>query len=297
MSNGAISWRDYCQDDTDGVPALNGNAGTSSLAFDAAYPGANALTADPSQVARINYTRNGTANTDITVSCVFSASDTGTLRVLAALNVRLPSRVTAVVQVRASALNTSGATLETGTTYLAADMVPVPGTTDRYNFFWILSTEQMGARADFLFRFNASTSGYFEIGRLWAGPAVVWPNGAGMDWSLSGMDGSRVQRSDGGGYASYSYPVRTVMKLSKQAMSYLDSFGAESLDTTAPVPLSIRNLMFEAGTSEPVIAISTDADKHKAQVQSVYGLVTQMAELNNLGAGLYGTGMVVQQIR
>lgn len=289
MADGAISWLDveYCQLST---PTLNGNSGTSALSFDAAYPAANAVLDDPSLVAQVDYTRNGTPNLDITVSCVFSASNNKTIRVLAAINVRLPSDV---VQVTAVAKNLAGSVLETATTFTAAQLILQPRKTDRYDLFWILSADQVGARADFNFRFPASTSGYFEIGRLWAGAGLVWPQGVGVDWSMSGVDASRIARGDGGGFSSYRYPVRKTLSISKRGLSYIDALG----DPDDALSLSFRQCLLEAGSGTPMIVISTNADQHKAQVQSVYGAADSVASLDHAGAQRYGTGMVVQQIR
>lgn len=290
MSNGALSWVDHCQNDLDGVPALAGNGGTSDLAFDPAYPGANVLTADVSQVAQIDYTRNTTANTDITVTCTFSASNDKTIRVLAALNVRLPSDV---VQVTAQAKNAAGTVLETGTTFTAAQLVLIPGQTDRYNLFWILSADRLGASAAFNFRFPISTTGYFEIGRLWAGPGIVWSKGVGIDWSMKVIDASRVSRADGGGFSSYALPTRKQFSITKRGLAYIDAMG----DPNAPAALNVRQAVFEAGTSEPIILISTDADQHTAQVQSCYGSILPGVSLDHAGAQRYGTGMQVEEIR
>lgn len=292
MSSGAISWIDveYCRLDLDGVPALDGNSGTSSLAFDAAYPGANAITDSPSQVARINYTRNGSANLDITVKFTFSASNDKTIRVLKLSNVRLPSDV---VQVTAVAKNVAGGVLETATTYTAAQLVLQPGKTDRYDLFWILTADRSGAVVDFNFRFPASTSGYFEIGRAWAGAGLVYDKGMGVDWSLSGEDASRVARGDGGGYAAYRYPVRKTLTLNKRGLTYLQAMG----DPNSPTALSFREFLLEAGSSAPVVIVSNDTNQYQAQVMSVYGTVKQVGSLDHVGAQRFGTGIVVEQIR
>lgn len=290
MSKGALSWIDYCQDDTDGVPALTGNGGTSALSFDASYPGANALTDQPSEVAQVDYTRNTTADTDITVTCTFSASNDKTMRVLALLNVRLPSDV---VQVTAQAKNAAGTVLETGTTYTAAQLVLIPGQTDRYNLFWILTADRVGASAAFNFRFPISTSGYFEIGRAWAGPAIVWNNGVGSDWSLRPVDASRVSRGDAGGFSAYPLPTRKQFSITKRALSYIDALG----DPNAPSSLNLRQCLFEAGTSEPVVLVSSNANQHKAQVLSCYGTILSGASIDHVGAQRFGTGMQIEEIR
>lgn len=290
MSKGALAWTDYCQDDTDGVPALTGNGGTSALSFDAAYPGANALTADPSEVAQIDYTRNTTADTDISVTCTFSASNDKTMRVLAALNVRLPSDV---VQVTAQAKNAAGTVLETGSTFTAAQLCLIPGQTDRYNLFWILSADRTGASATFNFRFPISTSGYFEIGRLWAGPAVVWENGVGSEWSMRVVDSSRVSRGDSGGFSAYPLQTRRQFAITKRGLSYIDALG----DPSATSSLNLRQCLLEAGTSSPVILISSNANQHKAQVLSCYGAILPGASIDHAGAQRFGTGMQIEEIR
>lgn len=288
--SGALSWTNHNRAELDGIPALSGNLGTSALAFDAAYPGTNMLTPDPSQVSRINFTRNATNNTDITVNCTFSASNDKPIRVIGLINCRFPSNTTFVQCV---ARNTGGGALESTSAITFAQMVLQPRTTDRYDLFWILAAERLGCRVDYNVRIPASNSGYFEIGHPWAGPALVWPNGVGADWQMTGADSSIVSDGPGGGYSAYAYPVRKVLHLTKRGLQYVDALG----DPAVPAALSLRQAIFEAGTSEPVIAISDDETPHSAQVQSTYGRFREVPNLAHLSAGRYGTGLVVQQIR
>ncbi|MDQ3288655.1 MAG: hypothetical protein M3Q42_10435 [Pseudomonadota bacterium] len=288
MSNGALSWTNRVLLDTNGVSVGAAQGAFTANAIDAAYPATNATDPDPSLVTQVDYQTAAGAPYESYVEANWTSNLD--VRVVAALNVRLAS---AVVGVRFAVLNAAGSTLETTTQIAYANLVAIPGSTDRFDIFAILSATRSVNRVRFQVQVPASSTDNFEVGYLWAGPGIIWPSGWGVDWSLSGVDASRVVRADGGGYSAYRYPTRKTLSLSKRGMSYVDAMG--TLGNSGA--LSFRQCMLEAGVSSPVIAISSDDDAHTAQTMSAYALISNMPSIDNLGAGKFGTGLVVEQIR
>jgi hypothetical protein len=288
MSFGALSWTNRVLGDTDGVSVAAAQGSFTTNAIDAGYPATNATNPDPSKVTQVDYQTGVLATYESYVQANWTTN--ATVRVVAALNVRLASHV---VGVRFAVLNEAGTTLETTTQIPYANLVPIPGQTDRYDVFAILTATRSVNRLRFQVQTLYGNTDYYEVGYLWAGPAIVWPRGFGADWMLSGVDASRVVRGDGGGYAAYRYPVRKTLGLSKRGLSYVDAMGTLG-DSSA---LSLRQCILEAGLSSPVVAITSDTNAHKAQALSAYGLMTQMPSIDNQGANRFSAGLSVEQIR
>lgn len=295
--SGAIGWVDHCKDDINGAPTLD-DTGTplSSLAFDPAYPARNCLTPDVSRVTRIDYD-TGFLLSEFFINCELSVSNDVPVRIIAALNVRLPADLLDVI---ARVKNTAGSVIESGATYFKSptpNLTPIPGTLDRYDLFWILSEEHLCSDVDIKFRVSTNTDvDYIEIGRMWAGPAVVFPCGVGYEWGLSGVDPSRIYRSEGGGYAAYQYPTRKVLSVTNNGLTYEQALGGVD-QTTGNQIASLREIFLGAGTSSPVVLISSDQTQHEAQAGSVYGLITSFPSLDHAGKRYYGTNLRIEQLR
>lgn len=288
MSYGALSWTNRVTGDTNGVSVGAAQGSFTTNAIDSSYPAVNATDPDPSVVTQVDYQTSSSAPYESYVEANWTSN--GDIRVVAALNVRLASDV---VGVRFAVLNAAGTTLETTTQITYANLVPIPGSTDRFNVYAILSATRSANRLRFQVQVPASDTDNYEVGYLWAGPAVVWERGWGAEWALSGVDGSRVVRGNGGGYAAYRYPRRKLLTLSKRGMSYVDAMGTLGNSSA----LNLRQCVLEAGISSPVLAITSDANVHKAQVLSAYGLLTQMPSIDNQGASRFSSGLVVEEIR
>lgn len=286
--SGALSWTNRVSSDADGAVAIGAAQGSfTSNTIDASYPGANAIDGtDPSRVTRANYQTGGSAPYESYLEANWTSNLD--VRVVAALNVRLASDV---VGVRFVVVNAAGTTLETTTQIPYASLVPIPGTTDRFNVYAILSATRSVNRVRFQVQVPASDTDYYELGALWAGPAIVWPNGAGVEWGLSVIDRSTVERGNSGSYAAYRYNRLRALSISKRGMDYSEAMGA------AGSTLSIREAMLSAGNSSPVVVISSDSDTHKAQTMSAYGLVEQWSDLGHVGMYRFGIGARVVEIR
>lgn len=292
--SGAISWTNRVSSDADGaavVGAAQGSFTTNSI--DAAYPGTNVIDGtDPSRVTRVDFATAGSAPYESYLEANWSSDQD--VRVVAALNCYLPGASVnggSTIGVRFSVLNAANSTLETTAQILSAALVPIPGTDERYNVYAILSATRSVNRLRFQVQLEANESGYYEVGALWAGPAIVWPNGVGVDWAMEVEDRSTVERGNSGSFATYRYNRLRVLSISKRGMNYAEALGA------AGSSLSIRDAMLQAGNSSPVVVISSDADSHKAQVMSVYGLVESWSGLGHQGAYRFGVGARVKEIR
>lgn len=284
--SGALSWTNLFTIYGD-VPELQTSATSASV--DSAYPVANMLDEDPSRVTRINYTNSTGSNATVLLRTQVSAANDAGIRVMALLNVRLASHV---VSCGVQVVNLAQSVALFSASFSAASFVPIPGTQDRYNFYFIVPAGVGdGAYVDFIFTIPTGTVDYGEIGFMWAGPAIVWPNGAGVEWSMDVEDRSTVERGNSGSYAAYRYNRLRVLSVTKRGMDYAEALGS------AGSTLSIRDAMLSAGISAPVVVISTDSDTHKAQTMSVYGLVDAWSALGHQGAYRFGIGARVKEIR
>lgn len=296
--SGAIGWIDHCKDDINGAPTLDDIGGSmSSLVFDPAYPARNSMTPDVSRVTRIDYD-TGFFLSEFSLNFeLASAANDIPVRILAALNLRLPADI---IDVIARVKLANGTVLESGTAYAktpAPNLTPIPGTEDRYDLFWILSEEWLCSDVELVFQVSTNTDvDYIEIGRMWAGPAIVFPCGVGYEWGLSGVDPSRIYRSEGGGYAAFGYPTRKVISISNKGLTYAQAMGGVDQSNGEQIA-SLRDLFLGAGTSSPVVLISSDETQHEAQAGSVYGLIQTFPSLDHSGGRYYSTALRIEQLR
>jgi hypothetical protein len=166
----AIAWGNHLSDPVQAVSAsVSSSSQMSSVAFDSSYPAANALDADPSKSARINYVRNSTAGGYVLALWTFAttAAAQESARVVAAINCRIPPDAT---QVTVKAYDYTGASVFEQT-YLAAQLVPLPGTTDRYTLPAVHTAAANIGAVGLVVYVPVSTAGYVEIPTLWGSPA------------------------------------------------------------------------------------------------------------------------------
>jgi hypothetical protein len=259
---------------------------TVAPAADPSYPLSNAADTDPSKVARVTFTSAAGSNS-LAVRATVAAD--ATVRVVAALNVRLPAGCTAAFQ----AFNLAGVSQETTTTIVAANLVPIPGTTDRYDIFGLFAANRSVNRPQLNIGVPASTAGYVEVGHLWAGPSLVFSEGTDKGWSLGGVDPSEVTRTRGGMLLSTRMPTRKKLSISFAGREYNPMMGTPGTASA----LSMRQFMLEAGVSSPVLAVHRSTDVHAIQVNSLYGSVTRMPQIDDAGGNKFGSKLEIEQIR
>lgn len=290
--SGALSWVNKVLDDADGAVSVGAAQGSfTANAIDSAYPGRNAISPDPSLVTQVDYQTSSSAPYESYVEANWTSN--APVRVVAALNVRLPSTV---VGVRFVVVNEAGTTLETTSQILAANLVPIPGTTDRYHVYAILSAERSVNRVRFQVQVAASETGYYEVGHLWAGQALVLGGTAGSwdaGWRMGFVDPSTIERGNSGGYAAYSYPVRRRLAIANSLLTYAQAIGTAGSPNTP----SLRQFALEAGSGTPVLAVVRDDDAHALQALSLYGTAVRLPDLTHQRGNRFGTGIEIEEIR
>ncbi len=287
----AIGWINHLRNGYSAAPTLVHNMTTASV--DAAYPLANVLTADPSRATRINYTNSSGGVRAIILRTAVSASNDKTFRLLAALDVRLPAG-----QWSSCYFGVFTADLLTGANYgtrVPADVVPIPGTVDRYNLYALTSADVTGrAVVEFVVTSATGTSGYVSVGHLWAGPALVF-DAFDSGWKMGSIDPTRTKRGPSGTPAiGPRQPARNRLSIRRSLIDYLQAIG----NSADPTGLTARRMIREAGSSAPVVAVMRDTNAHNLQTLSLYGLIQDpLPDLENAPGDYYGMGLTIDEWR
>lgn len=286
---GVIGYGDnYCALDLDGVPSLSIGGGTAT--FDPLKPGANLLDPNPSKVTRVNIVATGAGSLDI-YPVWDSAANSKTVRVIAALNVRLPSSIT---DVAARTLTFGLATQNNAErAYTAAERVPIPGTTDRYDLFFYLTADSSAAAAALNVAWAGAFTDYIEIGCLVAMKALVFPSGVGREWNVQPIDESPVERSAGGAVSAFTLPTRQSVTFPLNNETYAQALGTAN----SPAVPSLRQVLRENGTSKPVIVLPRTSDEHALQVLGTYGHFTSIPSIDHAGGNYFDAGSATVEQR
>lgn len=279
------------------APAAIGTA-----SFDPAFPAVNVLDPDPSKVMRMIYARDAAAGGYAYFTGDFAAStgDHVSARVLAFLNVRLPTDAT-TVSLRLYTHDFGSLQFILG--ILPANLVPIPGTTDRFNII-VDCGSLIASIGSFMFLIEVpiNTSGYLEVGHVWIGDALVFADGVGPNWKLSIVDPSPVERARGGALVAQQMERRRKLSCEFDSKTYDIAMGTPGTAAT----LSYRQFMHEAGNSKPVIvatrtplvaASPTTAELHYMQTQAMYASFTGQHEIGHLGANLFRSTGTFEEIR
>lgn len=287
--SGALSWVNKVLDDADGAVSVGSASGTFvSNQIDSAFPGANAILPFPSLKTRVNFETGASAG-DYQSYLESNWGTNSNIRVLAALNLYTGEETYGV---QFQVLNAAGSVLETTPNVYPSIASPIEGTTDRYNLFCVLSATRSVNRVRLIFNYKEGYSGYYEVGTLWAGDALVF-GAFDKDWSEEIVDNSVVERSESGGYAAYRHNVLRKLTVSKDLLNYQNAIGTNG----NPAILSVRQAMLYAGKSSPVVVVTSDEDVHRAQSMSIYGLVENWNALQHAGGDRYGVGAKILEIR
>lgn len=261
-----------------------------SSSFDPGYPPSNVADPDPSKVSRFNFTRDATPNQYALPFWAFSATagGQGTVRVYGALNVRLPASATNV----GLSLFTYAAIGVDSLTYSAAVRVPIPDTTDRFNLFAIASANVTAGAIGVDVFCPAGTVDYIEVGTLWASRALV-VGAVEEKWVSAPIDGSKVERSDGGAHLADINVVRDVFRCSLPKLTVNEALG----NPAAPTDPCVRTLQFEAGRHDPVVLLPRTSSHFYLQTLAKYGALKAVPQLRHAGGDYYDADVEVEQIR
>lgn len=263
--------------------SLLGTAG--GIGTDPAYPLANMLDPDPTRVGRWTYTLAGTSYPEADFGAAMPPT-----RVVGAMNVRLD--LAHVTSVALQLVSTGGSQLQL-ITFNAADLVPIPDTTDRFNLCGITAVEQTTLQRLRLRVTTIAASGYAECGHLWAGPGLVFPEGVDALWSIGYVDPTDVQRPPGGGFVSSPMPTRLKLNCPVAQRTYNEAMGTPGSAAFE----NMRNIIGSVGRSRPVVMVARSADTHAMQTMSVYGLMSEIRDIGHQGGNNYATQFSVEQIR
>ena len=254
-------------------------------AVDPAFPLSNILDPDPTKVGRFTYSVAGAVYPEVNFGSALPPT-----RVVGAMNVR--ADVTQVTSIAFQLISTTSSQLQL-ITFNVADLVPIPGTTDRFNLYAISAIEHANMQSMRLRFTTPAVAGYGECGYLWAGPGLVFPNGVDALWSVGYVDPTDVQRPPSGGFVSSPMPTRLKLNCPVAQRTYNEAMGTPGSAAFE----NMRNIVGSVGRSRPVVMVARSADNHALQTMSVYGLMSEIRDIGHQGGNNYATQFSVEQIR
>lgn len=140
-------------------------------------------------------------------------------------------------------------------------------------------------------RFVAAAPGSYalEIGRLWAGPALVL-DGIGRDWKLAGQDSSVVRIT----------PHRVVTQTRLARFNRLNApmprlTEAQAYGTNTTNSVCIDRLKYEAGKGSSVIVLPRTSSTLYMRRFGVYGVLENDVEIDHVAGPYYRSALVVGQ--
>lgn len=286
----AISWTDHVST----VPLANvemlTGGGTTVHTNDPAYPTRNMFDNDPSLYAQFNVTRDATVGANTTLRVRWSlVANSLTVRTISALNVRLPAGATNIL---ARAINFSAGSIEAASAFVAADLVPRPNFTDRYNLHWLLTQDRSSAGIEFVMQLPASAVHTYGIGRLRASPAIVLPSGTDRDWSIGYVDQSEVERARGGAISGQALPVRQKISAPIRRQLYDLVMGTAGSAST----LNFRRMFLECGLRTPLVFMQRTSSQHGIQTHSIFGTLTQLKDTKHERANKFALELEAEEI-
>jgi hypothetical protein len=289
---GYVSITNHARADLDGALSFL-TSGGASVSIDPAFPAENALDPDPSRFTRANITHPASGGV-ATVRAITSASaNVSPVRVMYVANARLPAAGWA--ELRAE-IRTFGGTLLAAAlqTYTPANVVPIPGTSDRYNLAFTFAAENVGGMIDLqLSGLSGSVVNAWEFGHLWAGPAVVLDVGVQHDMRMGFVDNSAVARGRSGAFAATRLPTRRRLEVRVLPQTNVRSMG----DPAVPATPSLRSILQEAGVATPMVFLPDDSSLHRLQVQGLYCAIASAASLQGERGGFFSVPMELDEIR
>lgn len=284
----AIAWNNKAPTAATGLVTVGVSQNSFTVnAVDSAYPASNALNPDPAKVTRVNYTAGASQATSYVESLMNGGLNTN-VRVVAALNIKLNPNTASTVNVFFTVVNSGGSVLETTPSVSQAAMVPIPGTTNRYNVYAILSATRSVNRVRFHVQVTGTTSGHYEVGYLWASDALVLSENWGSGWQWFLADSSLVTPRNDGYWSTYAFTKRHGLMLRRAHWPQTEAFGDPSNLATP----NLAQILLECGMSSPVIAV-VGTNEHERQRYSKYGLIREAPTLTNMPGKLWDAALKI----
>jgi hypothetical protein len=264
--------------------------GHSVISIDASYPVENMFSVDTTKVTRWNYTRNATIN-PIRIRIKLSASDNIEFDGLAALNIRLDPHVTKASVYCGTLAGSSGA--GDGSDYLRADLIPIQGTTDRFNLYSLRKLLTLRGEIWLIIETPINVSGYVEIGHMWGSQGLILPNGIDGNWQLGHVDHGEAVIGPGGAMTAAVRPRTRRIVAPITGRNYATAMGT-------PGAFKVDNLdaiLQAAGTTSPFLFIGRDDDLHSLQKLSAYCRLESSEEIGHAGGNYFGTQLTLNELR
>lgn len=120
---------------------------------------------------------------------------------------------------------------------------------------------------------RVGNAGYYELGRLWFGNAIVVDNGVDGDFEMDFTDPGTLTASSGGQMYENPRPRLRVLRCNVSAVSALAAYGFPDGAAAASDVPSFQGMQLEAGTTGEVIVIPRSRSSLWMQRTAIYGHV------------------------
>ncbi|QNL13385.1 cell spreading mediator [Microcystis phage vB_MaeS-yong1] len=136
---------------------------------------------------------------------------------------------------------------------------------------------------------SSSAETQISIGRVWAGPLYLVPEGIKRGWRSGLIDPGESQRSPGG--QNYPDPEqrRRWVKMSFSHVDYEQAYGNE-LNTV----MDFQQLQYRIGRTTPCIVFPR-MQSHAMHRVGIYGAVTEWDPIENVGGDYFATGLRIEE--
>jgi hypothetical protein len=296
---GFVAWNNVAPLAIGGVVTI-GWAGPITAAFDASYPASYCLTPAPAKFTRVIVSPNGASSgTFLRILARWSTTaEDRPIRMVGAV-IRIPTTIPGLA-FSSELLNTAGVTLAVSTGYkaafLAADLVPLPGTPTGWFFMpFPYAATTNSSSASIAITSSANYSATIDLGLLWASDALHLPDGFGAGWNRGVVDPTPVVPGKRGEINAYRLPRRRWMSgpILVGDPNYNRALGTPG---TVATP-NLRAITDEVGTSAPVVVVARDDTAHSRQVLGMYGKFTEIPVIADGGGNTFNANYRVEEIR
>ena len=279
---GLLAWRNY----------IDSATLSSTSAIDPAHPLANLKLRGLSRGMRV------TSGAGFTITANFAAADALDLGVIAllGLNRRNGERFSGTMTIQRSTNGSTWSTLDTvSISDNARSSLPA-------NFIYPLAAGAWSASGWPWLRVTWATGGT-ELGalaRLWAGPALVLPDGVDAGWQMGFRDSGSLDATDGQQWvASPGVRTRVLTIPLESARDTETTWGFSDTAGTfvAADRMSLQALQLEAGTTGEVIACPRTSSPLWAHRAGVYGHIEQPWAIGHQSGPYWGAGLTVVEER
>lgn len=127
------------------------------------------------------------------------------------------------------------------------------------------------------------------VGRPWAGPLYIVPEGINRGWSSAVLDPGENSRADGGQNYAASEQKRRWVKMSFSHVAYEEAYG-NALNTV----MDFQQLQMRLGKTSPCIVFPR-MQQHAMHRVGIYGSMTEWDPILNAGGDYFTTGLRIEE--